>query len=136
MHEKQFAELRDRYIKARSRAEKDEVLSKLQSLMAQNPEDANKFFEEGLGDLYEKVGGARVKDELAGVLSIVQAAYIAKEYFGKSGSWFSQKLNGHKVGAGRAYFTHAEVLKIQEAIRDIGSKLSAFTFPDDVLEHD
>ena len=54
----------------------------------------------------------------------------------KSGSWFSQKLNGNKVGAGRAYFTHAEVLKIQEAIRDIGNKLSAFTFPDDVLAHD
>ena len=136
MYEKQLAELRDRYIKARSRAEKDEIFLKLQSIMAQSPEEANKFFEEGLGDLYEKVGGARVKDELAGVLSIVQAAYIAKEYFGKSGSWFSQKLNGNKVGAGRAYFTHAEVLKIQEAIRDIGSKLSAFTFPDDVLEHD
>lgn len=136
MYEKQLAELRDRYIKARSRSEKEEILSKLQSIMAQNPDEANTFFEDGLGDLYEKVGGLRVKDELSEVLSIVQAAYIAKEYFGKSGSWFSQKLNGNKVGAGRAYFTHAEVLKIQEAIRDIGSKLSAFTFPDDVLEHE
>lgn len=131
-----MAELRDRYIKARTRAEKDLILKKLQHFFSLSPEEADTFFEQGIEDLYEKVGGMQVRDQLAGVLKIVPANYIAKEYLGKSGAWFSQRLNGHVLSNDcRAYFTHEEVLKIQNAIQDIGRKLADFHFSDDIINH-
>lgn len=128
-----YSDIRDRYLKARSNREKDEILAELADLIAKNPDEAYGELLDGVKGLNRGIAGLAVRDELEGVLRIVKGKYIAETYFGKPLSWFSQRLNGNTVGAGRVFFSPAEVLKIQEAVRDIGRRLSEFRFSDDVL---
>lgn len=130
-----YSELRDRYLKARSNKEKDEVLAELTELIVKNPDEAYGELLDGIKGLNRGLTGLAVRDELQDVLKIVKGKYIAETYFGKPLSWFSQRLNGNTVGASRVFFTEDEAMKIQEAVRDIGRRLSEFKFSDDVINH-
>lgn len=130
-----YITLRDRYLKARSNKEKDEVLAELTKLISQNPDEAYEELLDGVKGLNRDIAGFLVRDELEDVLKIIKGKYIAETYFGKKLSWFSQRLNGNTVGASRVFFTDDEVMKIQEAVRDIGRKLSEFQFSDAVIKH-
>ena len=63
--------------------------------------------------------------ELGNAISFV---YIAKHYFGKSQSWLTQRLNGSKVNGKTARFNKSELIQFQNAIHDLGRKLSAIVF--------
>lgn len=130
-----YSELRDRYLKARSNKEKDEVLAELTALIVKNPDEAYGELLDGIKGLNRGLTGLAVRDELQDVLKIVKGKYIAETYFGKPLSWFSQRLNGNTVGASRVFFTEDEAMKIQEAVRDIGHRLSEFQFSDAVIKH-
>lgn len=130
-----YSELRDRYLKARSNKEKDEVLAELTELIVKNPDEAYGELLDGIKGLNRGLTGLAVRDELQDVLKVVKGKYIAETYFGKPLSWFSQRLNGNTVGASRVFFTEDEAMKIQEAVRDIGRRLSEFKFSDAVIMH-
>jgi hypothetical protein len=57
----------------------------------------------------------------------ISFAYIATHYFGKSQSWLTQRLNGSRVNGKEARFNKSEVLQLEEAIHDLGRKLSSLT---------
>lgn len=60
--------------------------------------------------------------ELEGLVSKSQ---IARQYFGKSQGWFSQKLNGCTLHNKKQEFTEAEYSKLADAFRDIARRLEA-----------
>lgn len=129
-------ELRERLLRARSNKEKKQILDELHKLYTEHPEDAKDFLDSTAIEFEAAAHSIAAKKELAKVLKVVPASYIAKEYFGKSGAWFSQRLNSHVINNDcRAYFTHEELLKIQDAIQDIGRKLADFHFSDDIINH-
>ncbi len=128
-------ELRERLLHARSNKEKNQILDELHKLYTENPEDAKDFLNSTAVEFGAAAHSMAAKKELAKILKIVPGNYIAKEYFGKSGAWFSQRLNGHVINNSRAYFSHDDLLKIQDAIQDIGRKLADFRFSDDVINH-
>jgi hypothetical protein len=45
--------------------------------------------------------------------------------FGKTSTWLYQRINGNKVNGKEARFTSDEAHLLQEALHDLGSKLSA-----------
>lgn len=59
-------------------------------------------------------------DELDGILN---KTALARDYFGKSQSWFSQKLNGCNVCNNTASFTAQETLTLADAFRDLAVRL-------------
>jgi len=69
---------------------------------------------------------AGIKEKLGDLPDMVSMVYISQKYFGKSGSWLSQRINGHKVNGKPAKFTDAELSQLQDALHDIGNKLLAF----------
>lgn len=82
-------------------------------------------------DLYEEHRKETVKfrdgaistafDELDG---IINKSAMARDYFGKSQSWFSQKLNGCNVSNATAAFTAQEAHQLAAAFRDLSVRLS------------
>lgn len=57
------------------------------------------------------------------LLRIVNGAYIAERFFGKSGSWFSQKLNGHIKNGKPCEFTPEELETLKNALYTLSFEL-------------
>ncbi|MCL1942435.1 MAG: DUF5053 domain-containing protein [Candidatus Azobacteroides sp.] len=66
-----------------------------------------------------------VRDALADVLPFISVSHLSKQYFGKSASWFYQRMNGNIVHGKPAKFLPEEVEKLNYAIKDISTKLGA-----------
>lgn len=60
--------------------------------------------------------------ELEGLLNITQ---LAKQYFGKTHGWLSQKIHGSDVCDKRREFSQAEAHQLAESLRDIAKRLNA-----------
>ena len=54
---------------------------------------------------------------------IINKTQLAKQYFGKSQSWFSQRLNGCIVLKKSAAFKEEEFHQLAKAFRDIAKRL-------------
>ena len=66
------------------------------------------------------------------LLDVINGAYISKRFFGKSRSWFSQRLNGHIVNGKPAQFSREELRMLANAISTITLELDALV--DDILD--
>lgn len=68
-----------------------------------------------------------IKEQVKEISEIVSLKYIAKNYFGKSASWLSQRINGSPV-RGKIYFLKESELNIlNAALQDIGKKLGSLS---------
>lgn len=125
MSKLRFIELREKYVKAKTEKERGKIYDEMVSLIGENQKDFNAFYEETVLVLKEKVKSATIKQKLAPVLPMISTSYIAKHYFDKTSSWFSQRLNGSKVNGKQVAFTDEEIMRIEEALSDISRKLAA-----------
>ena len=57
------------------------------------------------------------------LLRVVNGAYIAERFFGKSGSWFSQKLNNNLKNGKPCEFTPDELKTLSNALYTISLEL-------------
>lgn len=57
------------------------------------------------------------------LLRVINGAYIAQRFFGKSGSWFSQKLNHNITNGTPCEFTSEELKKLSDALYVISWEL-------------
>ena len=73
----------------------------------------------------EALRAASIRKKMGDLDKAVSFAYIARNYFGKSQSWLVQRLNGSIVNGKEARFNRAELLQLQNAIHDLGKKLSS-----------
>ncbi len=81
----------------------------------------------GKGDKMIAEETEHIRQQLGEIPEILSMSYIAKTYFGKSRTWLYQRINGNKVNGKPAYFTRSERKQLQDALHDIGRKLSAIT---------
>ncbi len=57
------------------------------------------------------------------LLRVLNGAYIAERFFGKSGSWFSQKLNNNLKNGKPCEFTEKELETLSNALHTIAIEL-------------
>lgn len=57
------------------------------------------------------------------LLRVVNGAYIAERFFGKSSCWFSQKLNNHQKNGKPCEFTPEELHTLSDALYTISYEL-------------
>ncbi len=124
MSKLKFIELREKYVKAKTEKERGQIYDEMVSLIGENQKDFNTFYEETVADLKGKVIRTGIKQKLAPILPMISTAYIAKNYFGKTASWFSQRLNGSIVNGKPAAFSEDEIRKLSTALSDISRKLA------------
>ena len=58
------------------------------------------------------------------LLKVLNCSYIAERFFSKSGSWFSQKLNGHLKNGIPAEFTQDELKTLSNALYTLSVELA------------
>ena len=57
------------------------------------------------------------------IMRVLNVSYIAERFFGRSKSWFSQKLNHNKKNGKPAQFTPSEVETLRNALYTISIEL-------------
>lgn len=130
---KRFFELKELWKKS-DESQRTEIDREMKSLLASfSPED-DALLKEGVekdfarihrdvADIEEQL----VRRQMQEVLPILSVSYLAKHYFGKSTSWFYQRLNGNKVNGKIASFTREEIAILNEALQDISKKVGALS---------
>lgn len=80
---------------------------------------------EGVKVNNEELDAHRIREKLGNVPEAISLSYIAKNYFGKTKTWLYQRLNGNKVNGKEARFTESEARQLQDALHDLGQRLSS-----------
>ena len=83
-------------------------------------EDFNRIHKE-LDDVKELLS---IREKLEPVLPYLSVSNLAKDYFGKSSSWFYQRLNGNSVHGKVCKFTEEELSRLDVALKDIGRRIA------------
>lgn len=65
-------------------------------------------------------------ERMGELTEVVNLAYIARHYFGKTRQWLYQRLKGQLVNGKPASFTDKEEATFIKALHDIGLKLTTF----------
>lgn len=113
--------LKERYIRATTDAEYEEIRSELRMLCE---EDAGAVADSALESIRE-TNAELLRNKIKDILPIVSVAHLAKTYFHKSPQWFYQRLNGNSVNGKQAQFTSDELQVLHDALMDISTKISA-----------
>ena len=66
-------------------------------------------------------------ERMGALTEVVNLAYIARHYFGKTRQWLYQRLKGQLVNGKPATFTEAEEATFIKALHEIGIQLATFT---------
>ena len=80
---------------------------------------------EGVKANNEELDARRIREKLGTVPEAISVSYVAKNYFGKTKTWLYQRLNGNKVNGKEARFTESEARQLQEALHDLGHRLTS-----------
>ena len=121
-----FEQLKWAEINAKTDAEREKVLVELGKLADSDPDGFQNAVMESARQTLESAKVLKVKEQLEKVSSIISMSYIAKNYFKKSKSWFSQRLNEFDVNGKPVKFTSDEIETLNFAISDISNKLGSF----------
>lgn len=65
-----------------------------------------------------------IRERLSPVLPYLSVSNLAKDYFGKSSSWFYQRLNGNSVHGKICKFTQDELAILDMALKDISRRIT------------
>lgn len=68
-----------------------------------------------------------IRQQMEPILPYISVSSLAKDYFGKSASWFYQRLNGNVVHSKAVAFTDEELDVLKNALKDVAFKLNMVT---------
>ena len=124
-----FNELRSEYLATSDEVRRAEIDRQLRELSEQSPEEFRQAFLEGAESALESARDFRVRAAIEPVAPMLNLAYIAENYFHKSRSWFSQRLNGAIVNGKPARFSPEELRTLADALSDISRKIADVKIP-------
>lgn len=122
----EFEELKRRDIAAKSDGERKLIAKEFEQLANNDPEGFEAAFMASARQTLEDAKRLRVKEQLGEITQFVSMSYIAKNYFNKTKSWLSQRINGNEVNGKPAQFTPEEIDTFNGAISDLSHKLAEF----------
>ena len=129
-----YLRLKERWVQAKG-AEREQVQAELDGFFDSLFESDTSLIKEAVNEdfkrIHQKMGEAKelgrqiqVRKQLESILPFISVSALAKSYFGKSSSWFYQRLNGNVVHGKPAVFTEEELKILNYALQDISMKLS------------
>lgn len=113
----------------------DEALDAfLAALSEEDRQTVCRAIDEDFTSLHRKADEARIladkislRQQMKGVLPLISVSALSREYFGKSGSWFYQRLNGNVVHGKPCAFTEEELETLRFALQDISRKIGSLS---------
>ena len=126
---KKFMELKEQWKKASEteRAEIDkEISSLLESMSESETSELEKNVSEDFKRMHEDAADIErtitIRKKLEPILPLINVAGFTRHYFGKSSSWFYQRMNGNIVHGKPMSFTDEELKQLQDAFQDLAQK--------------
>lgn len=131
---KRFFELKELWKKA-SEVERFDIDHELSGLMDSMNETERESLFEGVSDDFKRMRQEAtdirrtlsIRQQMEPILPYISVSSLAKDYFGKSTSWFYQRLNGNIIHGKAATFTDKELNVLKDALQDVASKLNKVT---------
>lgn len=127
---KAFEELKS--LGSQNETRKEELIKFIESHKEGHEEEIEKMMDQWLSemeadneDIKQQVLRAQM-DELT--YKLIPWSYIAKEYFGKSLSWLTQRVNGYNV-RGHIYTLNEEQKQtLNRALKEVGTRIGSYRF--------
>lgn len=104
---------------AKAEGKSDEMAEVLELLIA----NANAH----LDNIEKSVEQYTLHQQMGSLSEVINLAYIARHYFGKTRQWLYQRLKGQTVNGKPASFTPEEQNTFRAALDEIGLQIAAFT---------
>lgn len=120
-----YKELQKREINARSNEEIDAIRKEMTKLADDDPRGFEEAVILSARRTLEDARQLKVKEQLKAMSEIVSMSYIAKNYFNKTKSWLSQRINELNVNGKPAKFTQEEIDILNAAFKDLSEKIGA-----------
>lgn len=79
-----------------------------------------------LDNVEKSVASYTMHERMGALTEVVNLAYIARHYFGKTRQWLYQRVKGQLVNGKPAAFTEAEEATFIKALNEIGMQLATF----------
>lgn len=124
--QKKFEALKERELNCNSDNELEQIQAEFESLARIDPDGFAQAFMASARQTLKDAKALRIKEQLGELTQIVSMSYIAKNYFNKTKSWFSQRLNEHTVNGKTVRFSQEELQTLEDAMIDISKKIGAF----------
>ena len=121
----EFERLKQLDINAKSNAQRAKINLELKQLADSDPEGFESAVMASARQTLEDTKALRIKEQLSQVSDIISMSYIAKNYFNKSKSWLSQRVNEFDVNGKPAKFTQEEISTLNFAFDDISKKIGS-----------
>lgn len=83
--------------------------------------------EQRLDNVEKSVNSYTLHERMGSLAEVINLAYIARHYFGKTRQWLYQRLKGQMVNGKPASFTPQEEATFISALSDIGLQIATFT---------
>ena len=83
--------------------------------------------EKRLDAVESSIAGYTMHECMGALTEVVNLAYIARHYFGKTRQWLYQRLKGQIVNGKPAEFTQSEEATFIRALHEIGLQLATFS---------
>lgn len=130
---KEFFRLKEQWIHSTGK-EREQADAEMQAFFdSLKPED-NALLEEAVNEDFARIHKdmeeahklaerIAVRRQIETILPFISVSALTKEYFGKSSSWFYQRLNGNTVHGKQVSFTEDELKTLSHALSDMAAKL-------------
>ncbi|MDR0871984.1 MAG: DUF5053 domain-containing protein [Prevotellaceae bacterium] len=128
---KEFFRLKDKWKRAKG-SEKELVEKEMDNFFASLTEtqkvEVQSAVTEDFSLMHKEVSEINkvldTREKLAEILPYISVSNIAKNFFGKSSSWFYQRLNGNKIHGKSVQFSPQEILTLQAALVTISQNIN------------
>ena len=124
MTKEEYLNMMDAIVASDNAEEKSRLFNELLEFAENGGEEFREAYKEGLERSLLKGNEILLRQNLEFIIKIMNLTYIAKEYFGKSHSWLSQRINGNIVNGKPAKFTAEELKIFQDALADICHRIN------------
>lgn len=121
-----FERLKELELNTSSDKERAKIQKEFDQLATEDPDGFEDAFIESARSTLHKAKKLKIKEQMREVSQIVSMSYIARNYFNKTKSWLSQRINELNVNGKPAKFTDKELEILNAAFQDISKKTGAF----------
>lgn len=122
---RQLTRLDERYMQASSKEEEAELMAQIQDLIDSNPDRNDELVDHHAKDLLMIAKAMRLSVTLEPIMDLVNFKSISTQYFGRTPSWFYQRLNGNVVHGMRSHFSADEIAALKAALKDVAAKIGS-----------
>ena len=123
--QEKFEKLKELDINATLDSQRTQISAELEQLADSDPKGFEAAVMASARQTLEDAKALRVKEQLLIISDIISMSYIAKNYFNKSKSWLSQRINEFDVNGKPAKFTQEEISTLNFAFDDISKKVGS-----------